>query len=49
MPRPGIAAFAVADERLVWSWSGFEQQAELPLWKLAQPASDLLVSEDAER
>jgi predicted RNA-binding Zn ribbon-like protein len=35
-------------ERLVWSWSGFEQQAELPLWKLAQSASDLLVSEDAE-
>jgi predicted RNA-binding Zn ribbon-like protein len=37
------------DERLVWSWSGFEQQAELPLWKLAQSASDLLVSEDAKR
>jgi len=37
------------DQRLVWSWSGFEQQAELPLWKLAQSASDLLVSEDAER
>jgi predicted RNA-binding Zn ribbon-like protein len=37
------------NERLVWSWSGLEQQAELPLWKLAQPASDLLVSEDAER
>ena len=37
------------DERLVWSWSGFEQQAELPLWKLAQSASDLLVSEDAQR
>ena len=37
------------DERLVWSWSGLEQQAELPLWKLAQSASDLLVSEDAER
>jgi predicted RNA-binding Zn ribbon-like protein len=37
------------DERLVWSWSGFEQQAELPLWKLAQSASDLLVSEDANR
>lgn len=36
-------------ERLLWSWSGFEQQAELPLWKLAQSASDLLVSEDAER
>ncbi len=37
------------NERLVWSWSGFEQQAELPLWKLAQSASDLLVSEDASR
>jgi predicted RNA-binding Zn ribbon-like protein len=36
-------------ERLVWSWSGFEQQAELPLWKLAQSASDLLVSEDAKQ
>jgi predicted RNA-binding Zn ribbon-like protein len=35
------------DERLVWSWSGLEQQAELPLWKLAQSASDFLVSEDA--
>ena len=37
------------DERLVWSWSGFEQQAELPLWKVAQSASDLLVSEDAKQ
>ncbi len=37
------------DERLVWSWSGFEQQAELPLWKLTQSAADLLVSEDAKR
>ena len=37
------------DERLVWSWSGLEQQAELPLWKLAQSASDLLVSDDARR
>jgi predicted RNA-binding Zn ribbon-like protein len=37
-----------ADERLVWSWSGFEQRADLPLWKLAQSASDLLVSEDAK-
>jgi predicted RNA-binding Zn ribbon-like protein len=37
------------DERLVWSWSGFEQQAELPLWKLAQSASDLLVSEDTKQ
>jgi predicted RNA-binding Zn ribbon-like protein len=37
------------DERLVWSWSGLEQQAELPLWKLAQSASDFLVSDDARR
>ena len=37
------------DERLVWSWSGFEQEAELPLWKLAQSASDLLVSDDAKQ
>ena len=35
------------DERLVWSWAGLEQHAELPLWMLAQSASDLLVSEDA--
>jgi predicted RNA-binding Zn ribbon-like protein len=33
---------------LVWSWAGAEQQAEIPLWKLAQAASDLLVSSDAE-
>jgi predicted RNA-binding Zn ribbon-like protein len=37
------------DQHLVWTWSGFEQQAEIPLWKLAQSASDLLVSEDAQR
>jgi predicted RNA-binding Zn ribbon-like protein len=35
------------DERLVWSWAGLEQHAELPLWMLAQSASHLLVSEDA--
>jgi predicted RNA-binding Zn ribbon-like protein len=34
--------------RLAWSWAGAEQQAEIPLWKLAQAASDLLVSSDAE-
>ncbi len=34
---------------LDWSWAGTEQQAEVPLWKLAQAASDLLVSTDAER
>jgi predicted RNA-binding Zn ribbon-like protein len=35
--------------QLVWTWSGVEQQAEIPLWKLAQVASDLLLSSDAER
>jgi predicted RNA-binding Zn ribbon-like protein len=38
-----------ADGQLVWTWAGVEQQAEIPLWKLAQAASDLLVSSDAER
>jgi predicted RNA-binding Zn ribbon-like protein len=33
---------------LEWSWSGVERQAEIPLWMLAQAASDLLVSSDAE-
>ncbi len=33
---------------LEWSWSGVERQAEIPLWMLAQAASDLLVSGDAE-
>ena len=33
---------------LEWSWSGAERQAEIPLWMLAQAASDLLVSSDAE-
>ena len=40
--RPG-------DSRLVWSWSGLEQEAEIPLWKLAETASDLLLSSEAER
>jgi predicted RNA-binding Zn ribbon-like protein len=35
-------------EHLEWSWSGVERQAEIPLWMLAQAASDLLVSSDAE-
>jgi predicted RNA-binding Zn ribbon-like protein len=35
-------------EHLEWSWAGAEQQAELPLWKLAQAASDLLLSTDAD-
>ena len=39
---------SLADGQLVWSWSGVEQRAEIPLWKLAQAASDLLVSSDAE-
>ena len=34
---------------LVWSWLGVAQHAEIPLWKLAQAAADLLVSKDAER
>jgi predicted RNA-binding Zn ribbon-like protein len=38
-----------ANGQLVWTWSGVEQQAEIPLWKLAQVASDLLLSSDAER
>jgi predicted RNA-binding Zn ribbon-like protein len=37
------------DGQFAWTWSGAEQQAEIPLWKLAQAASDLLVSSDAER
>lgn len=37
------------NSHLVWTWSGAEQQAEIPLWKLAQAASDLLVSSDAQR
>jgi predicted RNA-binding Zn ribbon-like protein len=36
------------DAHLEWSWSGLERQAESPLWMLAQAASDLLVSSDAE-
>jgi predicted RNA-binding Zn ribbon-like protein len=35
--------------QLNWSWLGAEQQAEIPLWKLAQAAADLLLSTDAER
>jgi predicted RNA-binding Zn ribbon-like protein len=37
------------ESHLAWSWSGAEQRAEIPLWKLAQSASDLLLSSDAER
>ncbi len=39
---------AAGDGHLEWSWSGVERQAEIPLWMLAQAASDLLVSSDAE-
>jgi predicted RNA-binding Zn ribbon-like protein len=34
---------------LDWSWPGVEQQVEIPLWKLAQAAADLLLSSDAEQ
>ena len=37
-----------SDGHLLWCWSGVEQQAEIPLWKLAQAAADLLVSNDVE-
>jgi predicted RNA-binding Zn ribbon-like protein len=37
-----------ADGQLVWTWSGVERQAEIPLWKLAQAASELLVSGEVE-
>jgi predicted RNA-binding Zn ribbon-like protein len=40
---------SLADGQLAWTWSGAEQQPEIPLWKLAQAASELLVSSDAER
>jgi predicted RNA-binding Zn ribbon-like protein len=36
------------DTHLEWSWSGVERRAEIPLWMLAQTASDLLLSSDAE-
>jgi predicted RNA-binding Zn ribbon-like protein len=36
------------ESHLAWSWSGVERRAEIPLWMLAQAASDLLVSSDAE-
>ena len=36
------------ESHLEWSWSGVERQAEIPLWMLAQAASILLVSSDAE-
>jgi predicted RNA-binding Zn ribbon-like protein len=38
-----------AGGQLTWTWSGVDQQAEIPLWKLSQTASDLLVSSDAEQ
>jgi predicted RNA-binding Zn ribbon-like protein len=36
------------ESHLGWSWSGVERKAEIPLWMLAQAASELLVSSDAE-
>ena len=36
------------ESHLIWSWSGAEPSPEIPLWKLAQAASDLLLSSDAE-
>jgi predicted RNA-binding Zn ribbon-like protein len=36
------------DAHMAWSWVGAERKAEIPLWKLAQSAADLLVSPDAE-
>ena len=36
------------ESHLEWSWAGVERQAEIPWWMLAQAASDLLVSRDAE-
>ena len=38
----------VGDYQLVWTWAGREQQAEIPWWKLAQAAAELLVSPDAQ-
>jgi predicted RNA-binding Zn ribbon-like protein len=42
-------ALRPAKSQLIWSWAGQEQQPEIPLWKLAEAASDLLVSTEAER
>ena len=39
----------LGESQLVWSWSGLEQEAEIPLWKLAEAASDLLGSSEAEQ
>jgi predicted RNA-binding Zn ribbon-like protein len=36
------------DTHLAWTWAGVEREAEIPLWKFAQAAADLLVSNDAE-
>jgi predicted RNA-binding Zn ribbon-like protein len=37
--RPGVA----------WRWGRFESEAELPVWMLAQAASDLMTSQDLGR
>jgi predicted RNA-binding Zn ribbon-like protein len=36
------------DAHLAWTWEHAERESEIPLWKLAQSAADLLVSTDAE-
>jgi predicted RNA-binding Zn ribbon-like protein len=36
------------EAHLAWSWAGAERDADIPLWKLAQAAADLLVSSEAE-
>jgi predicted RNA-binding Zn ribbon-like protein len=39
----------LGESQLVWSWSGLEREPEIPLWKLAEAASDLLVTSEAGR
>ncbi len=40
---------SLGESQLGWNWSGLEREAEIPLWKLAEAASDLLLSSGAER
>jgi predicted RNA-binding Zn ribbon-like protein len=42
-------ALRTAKSQLIWSWAGQEQHPEIPLWKLAEAASGLLISTEAER
>ena len=35
----------VNKSQLAWTWSGHEQEAEFPLWKLTDAAADLLLSD----